>query len=210
MMICLLPKIFAIFIKINSLSTAVYDLWPKYLTPEKAWNHAITAWLVSTDDWPAERLLAIARVESHLEPSDTSWRDGNTGKRLTAKWLSNKRGASFVSPYFCGPLQTKALTWADCIAQRDLTVGYSTAVRELKNWKRLCQQKKYRIHDYRCALAGHGGGGDAARRVAREAAHMNRAEWKGIKPKLKPPYWMRVLAREKTLRDHLASIEEVI
>lgn len=207
MLLLLVPKIVVLCLKINGLSTAIYDLWPKYLTPEKAWSHALYAVLNATEDWPAERLLAIARVESNFEPTDTSRKDGRTGRRVTSKWRSTSRAAYFVGPYFCGVLQTKALSWSTCIAQREVGYGYRVGVIELTSWMRLCKQKKYRVRDHRCALAGHGGGKNAALRVKKELDHWTRAEHKGRKPKLKPPYWMRVLAREKMLRDHVSSTE---
>lgn len=198
MLIYFLPKILALTIEIQTLGGAVYELWPRYLTPQLAHEHALAARMAATADWPAERLLAMARVESHFEPTDTSRKDGRTGKRVTSKWRSNKRAHYFVGPYFCGVLQTKALSWSTCLKQRDLRYGYALGVVELTKWMRICKRK------LTCALAGHGGGMNAAKRVKYEEARIKRGgKWKG-----KPPYWTRVLAREQTLRLAVASSTE--
>jgi hypothetical protein len=55
---------------------------------------------------------------------------------------------------FCGPLQTRARTWDECLAQRNLDVAYRTGARELTNWL----NDRYVGGDLTRALAGYGCG----------------------------------------------------
>ena len=59
---------------------------------------------------------------------------------------------------FCGPLQTRAITWDECLAQRDLHTAYKAAAKELEAW---LDDKHVRGNVSR-ALAGFGCGTQGA------------------------------------------------
>jgi hypothetical protein len=69
---------------------------------------------------------------------------GNTAPK---RW---KKGTSL----HCGPLQTYALTWEDCVRQRDLRVAYASAAEQLTRWLR----DRHVRGDITRALAGYGCG----------------------------------------------------
>lgn len=100
-------------------------------------------------------LLAMARVESNYDPTATS-RMVN-GVRVTGMWRSTRPTGH--GKRFCGPLQTIAGDrWVDCLAQRDLYVGYLTGAKEMVFW--LGAAERYRVPGdrLRAALRGHGCG----------------------------------------------------
>jgi hypothetical protein len=55
---------------------------------------------------------------------------------------------------YCGPLQTFAGSWHDCMQMRELPVAYAAGAAELEQWLR---DKRVR-GDLALALAGHGCG----------------------------------------------------
>jgi hypothetical protein len=116
--------------------------------------HVHAAVEASTDEISPELLLAIAYVESRYEPLALSRIEGN--KRVLGIYLGNtapkrwKKGTSL----HCGPLQTYALTWEDCVRQRDLRVAYASAAEQLTRWLR----DRHVRGDITRALAGYGCG----------------------------------------------------
>jgi hypothetical protein len=134
------------------LAEDVAHAWPKYLNRDTALVHVDAAMAASTHDLPPELLLAIAHLESHFHRDDVSRKDGRTGKRITGRWPSSRRGRSFVAPYFCGPLQAKAYTWARCLELQDPFIGYAAGVAEIERWLARTHGNVDR------ALAGHGCG----------------------------------------------------
>lgn len=175
-------------VQIVTLTLAANSAWPKLLPIPKALAHTTAAILASDSRISPELLLATARTESRFDPTATSRLDGRTGRRKTGLWPSDRRGSSFVAPYFCGPIQARAWTWARCLELRSIHVGYQAGADELRQWF-----TRYCHGDLRCVLAGHGGGFRAVARV--------KAEARGEKLTKKPAYWKRVLWRH----DRLAS-----
>lgn len=143
--------------------------------------HARAAAAAETPEVSAELLLAMAYVESRFDPTWVSRVEGD--KRRHARHPSTKppkdwkRGTSL----FCGPLQTRALTWAACLRQRQLDVAYPKAVAELSAWLR---DRRVR-GDLTRALAGYGCGNHGVttgkcnrypRRVLWQAKRLERAK----------------------------------
>jgi hypothetical protein len=121
--------------------------------------HAHAAAQAATPEVSAELLLAMAFVESRFDPLGVSRVEGH--KRRLGRYPSTeppKRWRKGTSLY-CGPLQTFAATWDDCMKQRDLEVAYATAVTELSNWLR---DRRVR-GDMTRALAGYGCGNRGVR-----------------------------------------------
>jgi hypothetical protein len=117
-----------------------------------AYAHASAAVDAATPELPADLLLAIAYIESRYDPTSTSRIENEV--RRTGRYPSRRRGPEIKGPLFCGPLQTHARTWKQCLAMRDLTTGYSAAVREISSWMR---DRRVRGNITR-ALNGHGCG----------------------------------------------------
>jgi hypothetical protein len=125
----------------------------------EALAHAHAATLAATPEVSAELLLAMAFIESRFDTLGVSRVEGH--KRRLGRYPSNvppKRWRKGTSLY-CGPLQTYAGTWEDCMKQRDLNVAYATAVKELAGWLR---DKRVR-GDITRALAGYGCGNRGVR-----------------------------------------------
>jgi hypothetical protein len=123
------------------------------LDPELAAAHVAAAHAAATDEIRPELLLAMAYVESRYSPYALSRMVD--GERRTGNWTPSRpppfdRGTSL----FCGPLQTRALSWKQCLSHRDLTVAYHTSVRELTVWLR---DRRVRGNIAK-ALAGYGCG----------------------------------------------------
>jgi len=124
------------------------------LEAEQVLAHVHAAIEAATPEISAELLLAIAFVESRFDVTALSRIEGDQRRggrypstRPPPKW---RRGTSL----FCGPLQTFARTWQQCLDQRELTVAYTTAVEELGVWLR---DRRVR-GDLSRALAGYGCG----------------------------------------------------
>jgi hypothetical protein len=120
------------------------------LDVSEAYAHAAAATAAATEEVSAELLLGVAYVESRYNPTALS--RVVDGVRKTGLYRSTRRperdpGTSM----FCGPLQTYARTWSECLAMRDLTTGYEAATRELQQWLR---DRRVR-GDITRALAGH-------------------------------------------------------
>jgi len=128
------------------------------LEPEALMAHIHAAVAASEasahEEVTAELLLAMAFIESRFEPATLS--------RMENKRRVHGRYASMVPPrrmdkngsIYCGPLQTRARTWNECLEQRKLDVAYAAGARELGNWLR----DRYVRGDLTRALAGYGCG----------------------------------------------------
>jgi hypothetical protein len=124
------------------------------LPAEDALAHARAATIAATPQISAELLLAMAFVESRFNPVALSHVEG-TKRRVTRhpstepprRW---RRGTSL----YCGPLQTYAGTWDDCLKARELDVGYGNGAKEIASWLR---DRRVR-GDITRALAGYGCG----------------------------------------------------
>lgn len=124
------------------------------LEPAEALAHADAATRAATPEVSAELLLAVAYVESRFNPFALSHIEG-TQRRIG--WHRSdqppprlRRGTSM----YCGPLQTFALRWRDCVAARELSVGYANGAREITAWLKDRRVKG----DMTRALAGYGCG----------------------------------------------------
>ena len=124
------------------------------LEAEQALAHARAATVAATEQVSAELLLAVAFVESRFDVTNVSRIEGQTRRygRYPAttpppRW---RRGTSL----YCGPLQTFALTWQQCLAQRELSLAYTTGAMEIGRWL-----KDRRVRgDITRALSGYGCG----------------------------------------------------
>lgn len=124
------------------------------VAPEVAFAHASAAIAAASPSVSPELLLAIAYVESRYDPTATSRVEGAT--RKTGSYPSTIEPANLAvrASLFCGPLQTFAGSWRDCLALRDLKTAYTAGATELDTWLR-----DRRVHgDVTRALAGHGCG----------------------------------------------------
>lgn len=120
----------------------------------EAMAHVRAAAAASTERVPTHLLLAIAFVESRYDVLAVSRVEGK--KRVVGRYPSTvppkklRKGTSL----YCGPLQTFAANWEDCLKQRDLNVAYAAATKELEDWL-----KDRRVRgDMTRALAGYGCG----------------------------------------------------
>jgi hypothetical protein len=119
-----------------------------------AYEHASAAVDASTAHVAPELLLAIAFVESRFDVTATSRVEGR--KRRTGHYASTTPPANLNvrQSMYCGPLQTFAGSWSDCISLRDPHTAYAAGADELEHWLR---DKRVR-GDVTRALAGHGCG----------------------------------------------------
>ena len=101
-----------------------------------------------------ELLLAIALVESRFDVTALSRVEGN--HRRAGRYPSTKPPANLNTrgSMYCGPLQTFAGSWAECMSMRDPHVAYAAGADELERWLR---DRRVR-GDVTRALAGHGCG----------------------------------------------------
>src|SRR5512143_963232 len=124
------------------------------LDPLEATLHVQAAMAASTERVAPEVLLAIAFVESRYDPLAVSRVEGT--KRVLGHYGSDapprrlKQGSSL----YCGPLQTFAASWDDCLKQRDLFIADASSAKELERWLR---DRRVR-GDLTRALAGYGCG----------------------------------------------------
>lgn len=129
------------------------------LDMEVAYEHAEAAAMAATDDIKAELLLAVAFVESRFDLYWVSRVEGTERRigrhpsdRPPARW---RRGTNL----FCGPLQTMARTWDQCLSHRELRVAYETGAKEIDAWL-----KDRRVRgDLTRALSGYGCGNHGVR-----------------------------------------------
>lgn len=121
--------------------------------------HVRAAAAASTERVPTELLLAIAFVESRYDVHAVSRVEGK--KRVVGRYpysVAPKKLRKGTSLY-CGPLQTFAANWEQCLEQRDLNVAYTSATKEIENWL-----KDRRVRgDMTRALAGYGCGNKGVR-----------------------------------------------
>ena len=116
--------------------------------------HVKAAVAASNEHISPELLLGMAMVESRFDAMAVSRIEddhrvlGHYGSDAPPKrW---KKGTSL----HCGPLQTYALTWDECLRVRDLDAAYATAAHQLTTWLR---DRRVR-GDITLALAGYGCG----------------------------------------------------
>jgi hypothetical protein len=122
---------------------------------EAAFAHIHAASVAATDQVGAEVLLAMAFIESRFESHTLSRVEGK--RRVHGRYASttppqrlNPKGSMY-----CGPLQTRAKDWDDCLAHRnDLVLAYRAGARELTNWLR----DRHVRGDLTRALLGYGCG----------------------------------------------------
>jgi hypothetical protein len=124
------------------------------LEPGTALAHAVAAYEARSEMVEPELLLAMAYIESRYDPTSLSRVEGDT--RKTGPWRSNvpPKLMNREKSIFCGPLQTYARSWKQCLQQRELHVAYPTAVAELEVWLR-DRRVRGRLSK---ALAGYGCG----------------------------------------------------
>ncbi len=142
-----------VFLRHLELAMRLHSAVPS-LELADAFAHAEAASRAATAHVDAELLLAIAFVESRFDPTATSRVEG--GKRRTGHYPSTAAPAHLDAhaSLYCGPLQTFAGSWAECVALRDLRTAYAAGADELEHWLR---DKRVR-GELTLALAGHGCG----------------------------------------------------
>ncbi|HEY1557541.1 MAG TPA: hypothetical protein VGF94_22065, partial [Kofleriaceae bacterium] len=120
-----------VFVLAAKLHAAVPDL-----SLGTAARHAEAAEAAATPRVSAELLLAIAFVESRYDATATSRVEGAT--RKTGHYASRDAPANLArrASLYCGPLQAYAASWTDCVAMRELPVGYARGAAELEIWLR--------------------------------------------------------------------------
>jgi len=116
--------------------------------------HARAAEAAATPQLSPELLLGMAYVESRFDPLAVSRIEGQ--RRRVGHYESNEPPPRWLkgSSLYCGPLQTFAGSWSECIAMRDPHVAYAAGADELEHWLR---DKRVR-GDITRALAGYGCG----------------------------------------------------
>ncbi|MDB4958649.1 MAG: hypothetical protein JWO36_6218 [Myxococcales bacterium] len=142
-----------VFLKHLELALRLHAAVPT-LDVMDAYAHASAAIEASTGSVEPELLLAIAFVESRFDPTATSRVEG--GKRKTGHYAGTAPPESLDTraSLYCGPLQTFASTWTECLRLRQLSSAYSAGVSEIETWLR-----DRRVHgSVTKALAGHGCG----------------------------------------------------
>lgn len=124
-----------------------------------AMAHAHAATLASTPQITPELLLAIAFVESRFDPLAVSRVEGK--RRRVGHYPSTEPPARLRKgkSIYCGPLQTFAASWDECMQQRELRVAYASGAKEIGRWLR---DKRVR-GDMTRALAGYGCGNRGVR-----------------------------------------------
>jgi hypothetical protein len=141
------------FLEIIALTLRLHAIVPE-LGWSGAFEHVVAAERAATAHVRPQLLLGIAFVESRFDVTATSRVEG--GRRRTGPYPGTARPADLVekASLYCGPLQTFAGSWSECMAQRQLADAYAAGVSELEQW----------LHDRRVqgdivrALAGHGCG----------------------------------------------------
>jgi hypothetical protein len=140
-------------IKVMGLAMRLQAADPR-LSLEDAYENASAAVDASTDHVQPELLLAIAFVESRFDVTATSRVEGT--RRRASRYPSTRPPANLnkKKALYCGPLQTLARSWNECLALRDPHVAYAAGASELETWLR---DRRVR-GDITRALAGHGCG----------------------------------------------------
>ncbi len=119
---------------------------------DTALHHASAAVDAAEPKVPAELLLAIAYVESRYDVTATSRVEGKL--RRIGSYPSTQPPQNLRGTLYCGPLQTFATSWTDCVGMRKLATGYQAGRSELHQWFR---DPRVRGNVTR-ALLGHGCG----------------------------------------------------
>jgi hypothetical protein len=129
------------------------------LGPAEALLHAQAATAAATEQVSAELLIAVAFVESRFDPHWVSRVEN--GKRVYSKHpaLTPPKRLTKGTSLYCGALQTRALSWEECLAQRDVRLAYLKGAAELASWLR---DRRVR-GDVTRALAGYGCGNNGVR-----------------------------------------------
>jgi hypothetical protein len=141
------------FLKLVALVLRLHSTVPAMSWGE-AIDHASAAVHASTDRVQPELLLAVAFVESRFDPTATSRVEGGTRRTGHYPWTAPPPNLVVRASLYCGPLQTFAASWSDCVALRQLHAGYAAGAAELEQWLR-----DRRVHgSITLALAGHGCG----------------------------------------------------
>ena len=96
------------------------------LSADEAREHAQAALAAATPGVPAELLLAVAHVESRYLPDYVSRKV--RGQRHTGRWRLARAPHGWHGSLYCGFLQTRARSWAQCQALREPTLAYQRAV----------------------------------------------------------------------------------
>lgn len=118
----------------------------------EAYAHASAAVDASSPAIPADLLVSIAFIESRFDTTATSRVEG--GVRKTGHYPSTSPPRNLGGTLYCGPLQTYAATWSECMEMRVPERAYAAGVSELTKWLR-----DRRVHgNIMVALAGHGCG----------------------------------------------------
>ena len=124
------------------------------LDPLEVFAHTQAATAAATPQISAELLLGMAFVESRFDPLAVSRIEGKHRRvghyPSTNPPVKLRKGASL----YCGPLQTFAGNWDECMAQRSLETAYATGAKEIGRWLR---DRRVR-GDMTRALAGYGCG----------------------------------------------------
>ena len=142
-----------LFLKHVELAIRLHAAVPE-LELVDAYAHAGAAIDAATPRVQPELLLAIAFVESRFDTTATSRVEGR--RRRTGHYASSSppAGLDRRASLYCGPLQTYAGSWSECMAMRALPAAYAAGVAELESWLR-----DRRVGgDVSRALAGHGCG----------------------------------------------------
>jgi hypothetical protein len=118
----------------------------------EAYAHASAAVDASSPAIPADLLVSIAFIESRFDTTATSRVEG--GVRRTGHYPSTAPPRNLGGTLYCGPLQTYASSWSECMEMRIPERAYMAGVLELTKWLR-----DRRVHgNMTLALAGHGCG----------------------------------------------------
>jgi hypothetical protein len=117
-----------------------------------ALEHASAAVDASSPAIPADLLVSIAFIESRFDTTATSRVE--SGVRKTGHYPSTAPPRNLGGTLYCGPLQTYAASWSECIAMRVPETAYAAGVAELTKWLR---DRRVR-GNITLALAGHGCG----------------------------------------------------
>jgi hypothetical protein len=140
-------------VKVLALALRLHAAVPA-LSWGETFEHVVAAERASTARVSAELLLAIAYIESRFDPTATSRVESGTRKTGHYPGTSPPRNLVPHTSLYCGPLQTLAGSWSECVGLRELPVAYAAGASEMETWL-----SDRRVHgDLNVALAGHGCG----------------------------------------------------
>jgi hypothetical protein len=138
--------------------------------------HVHAASVAATEELTPEVLLAVAYVESRLDPFWISRVERS--RRIYGRHRASTppKHLDRTQSLYCGVLQTRARSWEACVAQRDLVVAYRAGAAELTSW---LHDKRVR-GDLALALAGHGCGNHGVR-TGKCNRYQGRVMWQAIR-----------------------------